>query len=269
MQTNTGISIVDIIIPFTIVLFIIAVGVVLLYEHFQKNIYQQERDKAALKFAHQTDLLRNNILIQEEERKRIASDLHDELGAALSIIRMNLVLLKQKEHQRSTGASENIPKLENLISLSENAITSVRTISHQLMPPQLESFGLMKTLESFIENINASGKINICLTVKCNMPDLQWPLTLGLYRIIMELTNNTIKHAGASTIDLNFNCNNDKLVFSFTDNGKGLKATDEVSKGMGIQNIEARIDALKGSFVYGNDSVTNGFMMYIELPIEN
>src|SRR5476651_1867436 len=200
MEAGKGISLIDILIPFTIVLFIIAVGVVLLYTHFQKNLYRQELDKAALKSAQQQELLINSIFIQEEERKRIAADLHDELGGVISIIRMNLVLIQGKVKKKESLAPDLITAVESLISLSESGISSVRNISHQLMPPQLESFGLIKTLEYFIDTINTSGKLTICLSVKNEIPALEWPVTLGLYRISMELIGNTIKHAGAKKI---------------------------------------------------------------------
>jgi len=267
MEAGKGISLVDIMIPFTIVLFIIAVGVVLLYAHFQKNLYRQELDKATLKSAQQEELLRNSIFIQEEERKRIASDLHDELGAVISIIRMNLVLIQQKIKKKETAAPDMITAVDGLISLSESGIASVRNISHQLMPPQLESFGLIRTLERFVETINASGKLNICLSVKNELPDLGWPIALGLYRISMELMNNTIKHAGAKKITIEFDYDDHDLLLYFKDDGKGLDLNSEDKTGMGFKNIEARISALKGSITYGNNTEHAGFKARVKLPV--
>jgi signal transduction histidine kinase len=267
MEAGKGISLVDIIIPFTIVLFIIAVGVVLLYAHFQKNLYRQELDKVMLKSAQQEELLRNSIFIQEEERKRIASDLHDELGAVISIIRMNLVLIQQKVKKKETVAPDMITAIEGLISLSESGISSVRNISHQLMPPQLESFGLIKTLERFTETINASGKLSICLSVKNELPDLEWPTTLGLYRISMELINNTLKHAGAKKITMEFDYDNRYLLLNFKDDGKGLDFTNGDKTGMGFKNIEARTSALKGSIEYGNNTENTGLKAVVKLPV--
>jgi len=267
MEASQGISLIDVIIPFTIVLFIIAVGVVLLYTNFQKNLYRQELDKAALKSAQSEELLRNSIFVQEEERKRIASDLHDELGAVISMIRMNLVLIQQKIKEKKTGP-HLASSVDSLISLSESGIASVRSISHELMPPQLETFGLVKTLEYFTEKINASGNINICLSMKNELPPLQWPVTLGLYRIIMELINNSIKHAAAETIVLEFEYHHGYLRFHFVDDGKGMGLGDQNKPGMGFKNIEARTLALKGTFEYGNNTHQNGFKALIKLPVE-
>ena len=268
MEAGKGISLIDVIIPFTIVLFIIAVGVVLLYTHFQKNLYRQELDKAALKSTQDEELLRNSIFVQEEERKRIANDLHDELGAVISIIRMNLVLIQQKVKKKETISPDLLWSVESLIGLSESGIASVRNISHQLMPPQLETFGLVKTLEYFTEKINTSGKISICLSVKNELPPLQWPVTLGLYRIIMELISNTIKHAGAKKITIEFDYYGHDLLFHFKDDGRGIDFTNEDKTGMGFKNIEARTMALKGKFEYGNNINNAGFKALIKLPVQ-
>lgn len=267
MEAGKGVSLIDIIVPFTIVLFIIAVGVVLLYAHFQKNLYRQELDKATLKSVQQEELLRNSIFIQEEERKRIASDLHDELGAVISIIRMNLVLIQQKVKKKETATPDLISAVDGLISLSESGISSVRNISHQLMPPQLESFGLIKTLERFTETINTSGKISICLSVKNELPHLEWPITLGLYRISMELVNNTIKHAGAKKITMEFDYDSHWLLLYFNDDGKGFDFTNDDKTGMGFKNIEARTSALKGSIEYGHNIDHVGFKALVKLPV--
>jgi signal transduction histidine kinase len=268
METGQGVSLIDVIIPFTVVLFIIAVGVVLLYTNFQKNLYRQELDKAALKSAQHEELLRNSIFVQEEERKRIANDLHDELGAVISIIRMNLVLIQQKVKQKMTISQGLISSVESLISLSESGIASVRSISHELMPPQLEAFGLVKTLEYFTEKINASGKILIFLSEKNELPPLPWPITLGLYRIIMELINNSIKHACAETVVIDFEYDSYYLLCHFQDDGKGINLASEDKPGMGFKNIEARTMALKGIFEYGSNTDNIGFKALIKLPVD-
>ncbi|WP_175404067.1 sensor histidine kinase [Mucilaginibacter sp. PPCGB 2223] len=247
-------------------LFVIAVGVVLLYVNFQKNLYRQQLDKAALKSSQQEDLLRNSIQVQEEERKRVASDLHDELGAVISIIRMNLVLIQQKVKKQEDAAPGMESAIEGLISLSESGISSVRNISHQLMPPQLELFGLIKTLERFAETINASGKIDICLSVKNELPEMDWPVTLGLYRISMELINNTIKHAGAKKITMEFDYDNHQLMLNFKDDGKGLDTNGDSTAGMGFKNMEIRISALKGNIAYGNNAEGAGFTAAVKIP---
>lgn len=258
------VNLVDIIIPFTVVLFIIATGVVLLHQNFQKNLVELELEKAELKSIQQNELLQNSIMVQEEERKRIAGDLHDEIGAVVSIIKMNLMLMRQKQQGTPTD-NHDVKDIQNLIKLSETAISSVRHISHQLMPPQLETFGLVKTIESVIDHVHQSGKLRINFIVKCEWPEIQWPVTLGIYRIIMELINNTIKHAQADNISLAFDCLNGALVINFEDDGLGFPEGTHPQSGLGLISMEARARALNGQFECSN-GVERGIKATIIIP---
>ena len=256
MEANPEIILKGILIPFTIVLFIIALGVILLYQQYQKRLYMQKLDKEAMKSAHHQELLKHSIFIQEQERKTVAADLHDELGAALSIIRMNLVMIDEK----------TLPAKANLVHLTETAIAATRNISHQLMPPQLQVFGLIRTLEPFINSINNADKIKIDFTA-APLPDLPWLISLGLYRIIMELINNSIKHAQASNIWLKLYCENGQLQCSFNDDGLGLPSAQLMNGGLGFRNIEARVSAMEGRFTYGNNAAA-GFSASVQIPLK-
>ena len=245
-----------------VIIFIIGIGVLLLNQHFQKNLVVQKLKQEALKSIHQNDLLRTSIHVQEEERKRIAQDLHDELGSVLSIMRMQLVLLEQQ----STGKAEShLAGLQSARQLSEKAMADIRSISHRLMPPQLELFGLIKTLESVIWQINNTGKITVQLTSSFPMTDLSWIVSLGLYRIVMELLNNTIKHADAKQVKIEFFRYKGYIACSYSDDGKGLPENN-MNIGWGHKSIEGRVSSLEGKLEMGN-GVTGGFYAIIEAPI--
>lgn len=265
MEAVTQLNIVETILPMTIIVFIIAIGVVLLNQHFHKNLFEQKLKQESLKILYQNELLRSSIHIQEEERKRIAQDLHDELGAVLSIMRMHLMVIEQQIIEEDTKTRTGI---ENVRQLSESALSSIRSISHQLMPPQLEKFGLIKTLEAVTDQINRTGKIHICLTALCDMPIVTWVISLGYYRIIMELINNTIKHANATVIDLNILCNAFDIQCKYTDDGCGINI-ENGSDGLGLKSIEGRVTALNGIFKWGNNENAKGFYAFIEIPIDN
>jgi len=254
MATIKDINFLYTIAPLAVIIFIIGLGVLLLNQHFQKNLADQRLRQEALKNLHKGDLLRTSIHVQEEERKRIAQDLHDELGSILSIMRMQLILLEQKHSA-----------LQPTRDLSEKAMAAIRSISHQLMPPQLEAFGLIKTLESVTTQINNTGEISIQLTGTSPTPDLPWIINLVLYRIIMELINNTIKHAGAKQIIINLTLNRDNITCCYSDDGKGLPGNN-ASIGLGLKGIEGRVSALEGTLEMGNGP-TGGFFATIELPI--
>jgi signal transduction histidine kinase len=244
MEEIENLSFISALIPLAIVIFIIAVGVVLLTQQFRKNIYRQKLEQEELKNLHQNELLISMIQVQEKERKRIGQDLHDELGALLSIVRMHTIQLHEKVE---AGDEHILPRLQNIKDLIDNSLVSIRRISHELMPPQLEEFGLLKTLEAICTQINKTGEINIDLFSADNIPDLEWPVKLGLYRINMELINNTIKHAAATNISIQFTHQQNCILCEYSDNGKGIQDA-ELGKGLGQKGVRARVLALGGTF---------------------
>ena len=265
MEKIGNLNFLDTLLPLAVIVFIICLGVVLLNQQFQKNLFKQRAREDALKNEHQQDLLRAQIDAGEHERKRIAHDLHDELGAVLSIMRMNLVLLEQ---QNKEGADPLRTALQNARMLSETAMTSVRSISHRLMPPQLESFGLIATLESVISQLTASSRLLIRLITPSPLDDLPWTANVGLYRILMELINNTIKHADATEITIDISRSAASVTCHYTDNGRGLQFSGPAAApqtGLGIKSIEGRVSALGGHYKMGN-TLPHGFYAAIHIP---
>jgi signal transduction histidine kinase len=173
---------------------------------------------------------------------------------------MNLLMLQQNENIAAGNS------IGNLIQLSETAIAGVRSISHQLMPPQLEAFGLAKTLESVITNINNQSGISFNYHLGDNLHLLPWPVSLGCYRIVMELINNTLKHAEAHTINMAITLDANSLSCHYNDDGKGLPQNMKTDC-LGLISIEARANALGGIFEYGNNPVGRGFYASIGLPL--
>lgn len=246
-----------------VVIFVIAVGVVLLSLYFQKSLYAQKLREEELKNKHRAELLRHSINVQEMEQKRIAQDLHDELGAALSMMRMHLMLIEQKGDM----LTENILRsVHNARQLSETAMASTRNISHQLMPPQLEAFGLVKTLEGIVRQINSAGNITVNLASDSSREELPFPVSLGLYRIAMELINNTIRHAQANKVDILLDLDGKYVTFKYTDDGIGMSANN--ANGLGHKSIEARVSALDGIFEMGNNTQQPGFYALVKIPLE-
>jgi signal transduction histidine kinase len=256
METSTQITLLTTLLPLIGVIFIIAVGVVILNQHFQKNLYRQKLEQEEIKNRHQQELLTSSILVQEQERKRIAQDIHDELGALLSISRMHLVQLEEKENQ--PGPTYFTGSLQNIRSLTEKALSSMRKISHELMPPQLETFGLLKTLEAVAGHANKTGNITICIDAVDHFPELPWPLTLGLYRIMMELINNTLKHAGADTINIELDYTNGIIACVYRQWKRYTIHKKE--KWPGLKSIEGRASSLGGNIHIGNEGKGFGLL---------
>lgn len=260
METAEKLSFSTGILPFVIVVFIIALGVILLTQQFRKNLYRQKLKEEELKSEYQQEILRASILAQEEERKRIAQDLHDELGATLSIVRMHLLQIEQQNHE----AGQSGPALQNARNLTETALSSMRRISHQLMPPQLENFGLLKTLNAVAEQLNKAGNLHVQIVCLNEPANLSWPVKLALYRVCMELINNTIKHAKASKVLIELEGNADYVSCRYTDDGVGL-GSQKPDEGLGHKSINGRVVSLGGSVFIGT-AVGGGFLCYVKIP---
>jgi signal transduction histidine kinase len=263
MEAAEKLSFMSAILPFAVVVFIIAIGVILLTQQFRKNLYRQQLEQEELKNKHQVELLNATIQAQEEERKRIARDMHDELGATLSIARMHLV---QAEKLHASGNEKLLADLQNIRSLTENSLASMRRISHQLMPPQLEEFGLLKTLEALAEQLNTAGETKLELIIPDALTPPPWPIALTAYRVISELVNNTIKHAQASCIVITLSVIDTQFILNYHDNGIGLP-DGSPTNGIGLRSIEGRIRVHGGTFMVGNHS-NGGFYARIALPVK-
>lgn len=260
MEKTEELNFLATLLPLVGILFIIAMGVVLLMQQFRKNLYRQKLAQEELITIHQQELLRSSIQVQEDERKRIATDIHDELGATLSIARMHLMTL---EHQQEKNTAESTASLQNIRSLIETSMTSVRRISHELMPQNLQMFGLPETLQSIVKMVNSSNNIHIMINCDDEVNDLSWSLKLGLYRISLELINNTIKHAKAKEICLDVHCKDDVLTFFYTDDGIGLSENFE-KFGLGHKSIEARAMSIGGTLKVGNNK-SGGFYAHMTI----
>jgi signal transduction histidine kinase len=147
--------------------------------------------------------------------------------------------------------------------LTETALATMRRISHELMPPQLERYGLIKTLEALTSQINTTEKISIDLATPQKPQRWSAPIELGLYRIAMEMINNTLKHAGANRISIQIKQLNGATIFNYADDGKGLPP--DYTHGQGFKNIEARVTALGGLMEIGVTGIP-GFYATITIP---
>lgn len=261
MEESDKIDFLATLLPLSLVIFIIVLGVLLLNQQFNKKLFQQKLEAEELKIRNQHELLRASIQAQEDERKRIARDLHDELGAALSMARMQLVQLEQ------TTSPKEVPiqKLENTREIIEIALSSMRRISHELIPPQLEHFGLLQTLASVRTQVELLETIHIHLVCNADFPRLPIAMELGMYRICLELINNTLKHAQATTIEIELTANEKGIQLDYSDNGIGFQ-NEEIEHGLGHKNIEARVNSLNGACIFTNKP-ENGMHARVSLPI--
>src|SRR5690554_3966887 len=210
---------------------------------YQKRLLQKELEINKIKALQQDEILKNTILAQEKERMRIARDLHDEVGAMLSVVKLNVSLFERK-----TDNEQSLLLAGETKSYLDDVILQVRRISRALMPPSLGKLGLAVAVEELVDWVNKSDAINVvwwCNTVPFRFDNKE---ELAVFRIVQELLNNAIKHSGASSIIIKMRFFNDGLAVSVSDNGKGFKLEELKEQGVGIMNLESRTQILKGKF---------------------
>lgn len=179
---------------------------------------------------------------EEKERRQFAKDLHDGIGPLLSNIKMSVSALDKSQID---GFNKTV--VDNISSLINEAITSLKYTSNNLSPHILDSFGLSSAVNSFIENINKLGKITVSFS--CNIDECRFEsqIETNIYRIICELFQNTIKHALASNVSLLIHHQEGKMVIQYFDDGVGFDHDESGNlNGMGISNMHSRIKALEG-----------------------
>ncbi len=208
---------------------------------YQKRLLKKELEINVIKARQQEEILKNTILSQEKERKRIAQDLHDEVGAMLSVIKLNISLFERKAETPKTKEFA----LETKSYLDE-VILQVRRISRALMPPSLEKLGLAVAVEELADWVNKSGVIKVEYWKSGEPVRLGNKKELAIFRVFQELLNNAIKHSNASQISIKMHYGLSLFAISISDNGKGFEPGKMVKTGLGLKNLESRTQILKG-----------------------
>jgi len=231
--------------------------------HFQrtrKNRLINEKEILRLKEEKKAMAAQAIVEGQEEERKRIARELHDGIGVLLSNVKMQFTSLIDK-------SPENKEMFDKATSVLNQASMDVRRISHDMMPGNLSKFGLIAAIEDLFEEIDETGKISAKMTNEIGGERFSENKEIMLYRIIQELVNNTIKHAGANSISLSLNKSDGHILVNYADNGKGFdQGKAKEVKSMGLKNIHDRVKFLGGELSI-ESSIGKGSSFIFEFPI--
>lgn len=240
---------------------LLLIGLLLYRNYNQKRKLQQQQiaelEKEKLLLATQS-ILKG----QEEERSRMAKDLHDGLGGLLSGVKLQLGAMKgnlilSEEHARV---------FNNALGKLDESISEMRRVAHNMMPEALMKLGLQQALQDYCEGLSEgqSFKIN---TEFHGLEQRMTPSTeVVVYRIVQELLNNAVKHSGASVILAQVMRQENGLSITVEDNGRGFNK-EEVIQGTGLKNIRSRVDYLQGQLDI--QSVPGkGTSVHIECTIE-
>jgi signal transduction histidine kinase len=237
-----------------ILIIAILIGVVLVY--FIITIVRYHRRYINL----QKERIHAEIIIQENERKRIATDLHDSIGPLLSSVKLqiNSIDVANAEDQRV---------INNAGKHLDEIIGSMREISYNLLPNTLQRKGLTEAMREFISNIKNRHSTNINLYLKNDIA-LVPEKEIHVFRIIQEIIHNTIKHAQAKNLQLGFGTENGELLILTKDDGKGfdVEKSRKNIEGFGLKSIESRVDILKG-YLNIQSGVGDGTSYFIKVPL--
>ncbi|RYZ54927.1 MAG: tetratricopeptide repeat protein [Sphingobacteriales bacterium] len=183
---------------------------------------------------------RSIIETEEKERVRIAREMHDGIGYLLSAARLNISAMTPAGFDDETA-------LNNSMTLIDDAVKEVRTISHNLMPASLTELGMLPAIRELVRKINGSGKILLSLEIEGGEKSLGSSVEIAIYRIVQEIISNMLRHAQAGNIRLMFTFEADSLFISIKDDGIGFNTSMiENSSGIGWKNVFSRVDLLQG-----------------------
>jgi signal transduction histidine kinase len=241
-------------------IFLLIALMIMLQIRNQNRLLHQQRKMSETEISHQKDLLQAVITSQEAERQRIGSDLHDEVGSVLSSLRL-LIEKHIQAHQQDEGFSKQSKQL------IDRVITNVRQISHNLSPRIAGSYGFFDAVHELADTVNQSGTLQLHLNFDESIAEtpMQENAAMAMYRVLAELINNTIKHAKASNIFISVTVDSGKMDIAYSDDGIGLPKEKQTGRGMGMQNIESRLNMINAS--WHTPGIAKGFTMQVSVPI--
>jgi len=229
----------------------------------QDKLVNALQDKQAL---HQ-HYIKKIINIQEEERRKISRELHDETSQALTSIIVGLRVLAK------TTQNENKTELLQMRDLAVDTLDAVHRLAVQLRPVVLDDLGLVSATQKYVENY--SEKYHIKVTTKISPPLLRQrfspELEINLYRILQEALTNIVKHAQATEVQINLSRKKSVLLFTITDNGIGFHSKKIYKHRnhacLGLYGMKERISGLSGHFSICS-TINQGTCLKIEVPLK-
>ena len=246
-------------------LFLLAFIIALLYFIYRNKQKLHEQKITKLETQQQLTATEAVLKGEEQERTRLAKDLHDGLGGMLSGIKFSFNTMKGN----LIMTPENTQAFERSMDMLDSSIKEMRRVAHNMMPEALVKFGLDTALKDFCNDITNSGALRVSYqSIGVENTDIDQTVAITIYRIVQELINNTIKHAGAANAIVQLTKSNDTLSVTVEDDGKGFdKNLLNAAKGIGWSNIQNRVDFLKASLDVKTEN-GKGTSVLIELKLQ-
>ncbi len=238
----------------------------LLYLYYQKLQTQSKLNKiqeevnnqkiTSLIKEQELEIVKANVKGQDEERKRLAQELHDSIGGSLAAIKLQL-----------SNISNDDVSIKNISKQIDDTYNQVRSISHNLIPKKIKDKAFVELIEKYLKNMSTNEtSIKFQAYPKQEINHLNDTLKVALFAIIQELLTNAIKHAKASEINIYLNKHGKNINLIFEDNGVGFKK-ELSNKGIGLLNIENRVKSLLGT-VQIDSHPKSGTVIIIDIPFK-
>lgn len=250
----------------TLGMLVLTIGLILFIIFHQRKVIRYQLKLQQMEQEQQQILLKASIHLQEEERQRIAADLHDDAGPLLATARLYL-----NENLVNQDKSTQLQSIFQARQILDDTIQLIRNISHSLMPPTLKNFGLESAINDMAQKISGSGSINASSRFHDYKDRLKPEKELIVFRIVQELINNILKHSNSSFIHLTQNTHGDNFLLRIHHDGRGIVQADfeKLNKsniGLGLKNISSRLRVAQGSIFFEKDSSQTYYKVTIEVP---
>lgn len=228
--------------------------------------YRQRYKQKLEKTLHRIRELRAIELLDAEfrERKRIGEELHDGLGQILSVLKLTLTSLDRKLLLEQSKQQE---LLFSAICLTDNAFSELRNISHNLAPILLHEKGLASSIRSLLEPLQEAKKFKLNMDFSDVYVNIDGFIELTIYRVVQEVINNIIVHSKATEINFQLLENDDEIMLMIEDNGKGFDINKKNGNGIGLKNIQSRIESIGGN-VHIDTAIGRGTIVTILIPVK-
>jgi two-component system NarL family sensor kinase len=227
---------------------------------FQNRRKNQRLKLQAIEIEQKKKLTHAVMKAEEDERKRIAEDLHDSVAQKMVVAKLNLEALGNGLEL----ADQKKTIYNNIDALLKESTNEVRSLSHSMMPHAFEQYGLTNSVKDFLDKIHKKN-LKINFNAEGDFSIIKENKALLIYRIMQECIQNVLKHSAATTLDISMICANNEADVIIEDNGNGFNA-DEINYGTGLKNIQSRIEFLNGKAEI-NSATGKGTVVAIYIPL--
>ena len=266
LQANADSKISLVLFMGTLGMLVLTIGLIMFIIFHQRKVIRYQQRLQQMEYEQQKILLNASIRLQEEERQRLAADLHDDAGPLLATARLYL-----NENLVNQDKATQLQSIFQARQILDDTIQLVRNISHSLMPPTLKNFGLESAVNDLFQKISGSGSINASSRFHEYKERLKQEKELIIFRVVQELINNILKHSNSSFIHLTQNIHADKFYLRIHHDGRGIVQADfdklnKSTVGLGLKNISSRLRVVQGNINFEKDISQTYYKVTIELP---